>query len=177
MPYNIANNLIQNYVSCDKCGDELDLAKTKFDMHVSQKHPRQKNVTYSKVFCNILLVPGLGHMEINLMRGLMPLCKLYCLNYASKCLDFVSSKAQDYISNGLNHHLSWQVLHITMEALAQETMYEFITETPTTVHSAQTFDHWLHTSVKSKSFQLACTFVFECYSALKCFRCGVRKCN
>ena len=64
-----------------------------------------------------------------------------------------------------------------MEALAQEIMYEFVSDTTSTMHSAQTFDDWLHNSVKSKSFQLACTLVFECYAALKCFRCGVRKCN
>ena len=84
VPYHISASLIRNYVACTKCGEELDLSKMKFDNHLRLKHSRQSNVSYNHVLNNILLVPGLGHMAIDLIRALMPFYKMFFINHASK---------------------------------------------------------------------------------------------
>lgn len=105
VPYNIADSIIESLIICDICQQEIDTQKGSFDAHIESNHPGVNNATKRKIFGDILLTPGKGYMEINMIRSLFSICKLYCIQKAAYCLGFRSTKAKDYITSGANHHL------------------------------------------------------------------------
>jgi hypothetical protein len=58
------------------------------------------------------LKPGNGHIEMNLLRCIFKLLWVPCLQEFVKALGFRSDKAQDYVLNDRDHHISWQILTV-----------------------------------------------------------------
>ena len=120
----VANSLIDSIIVCDK---EIDLSKEDFALHVQLEHPGIRDrITYSKVFDCVLLAIGARHTEMNLLRAVLVLLKHIFLDQVSVLLGFQSKRAQDLISRGSNHHMSWQVFLIFYTAFALQLMYMYV---------------------------------------------------
>ena len=67
VPYHIACDIKENSLQCPKCNVEIDETNTSLAFHLSEKHGvRDKScLRGEKVFKDVLLVPGVGHMEKN----------------------------------------------------------------------------------------------------------------
>lgn len=81
------------------------------------QNPGKQDVNYVLYFNHILLVAGAGHMEINMLRALFTLCKPIILQRLVGLLGFCSKKAKDFIVNGGDHHLIWQIFQVMFHAL------------------------------------------------------------
>lgn len=177
VPYNIALGLMESLVVCEVC--EAEVERSKFESHVLKYHADLQNVAHKKVFGDLLLVPGAGHMEINMLRAFFSLCKEFCLNHAASCLGFCSKKATEYLTNGVNHHLTWQVLNIVFEAFALELVWVYVNYYVQRNEDAsvKSFVTWKINNVKSATYIFVYDLIFHFYTAFKLFRGGVRKNN
>ena len=66
VPYRIADMLIKNMIL-------FDISVTPFDVHYETNHPGVYNIGSKKLLDDILLTPGAGHTEINLLRTIFSL--------------------------------------------------------------------------------------------------------
>ena len=70
LPFLLCSKMIDNYLTCQTC-EELSKKKDAFVNHTIT-HPTD-NVNFCKKYGNILLIPGLGHIEINLTKAFFKL--------------------------------------------------------------------------------------------------------
>ncbi|XP_071138418.1 uncharacterized protein [Mytilus edulis] len=124
---------------------------------------------------NILLLPGPGHYEINMVKALFKLLWDVGLLDLAKMLGFVSIKALQACQD---HHKSWQILQIFMFATAQELLTVFCKEQvkQKSPVSAVGYYKWL-LGVQNKNYSLMSEIVFTYCLALHVFRAGVRRNN
>ena len=178
VPYGIASSLIDNTVVCNSCDKEMNIAKTPFQQHVESEHPGQ-DIEYTKVFRDIFLVPGAGHIEINLLRAIFGICKHICLDHISDRLGFRSTRAKAFISRGSNHHVTWQVFVIMYRAFALELAYEYYLDCIRNdrVPSQRDWQEWRENDVRNANYHLLYDLVHCYFMGLACFRAGVRRNN
>ena len=124
VPYGIASSIIDNTVLCSICQQEVDVSKEPFSVHAETEHPGRA-VESVKLFGDILLTPGAGHTEINILRAIFSFCKIICIDHIADRLGFRSKRAKEFISRGSNHHVTWQVFLIMFTAFALELAYEY----------------------------------------------------
>lgn len=106
VPYSIADSLIDSLVICPVCNEELDLQIHSFETHVFENNCGVDITGFKKAFGNVLLTPGAGHIEINLLRSCFAFCKHIFIEHVANILGFCSQRAKDFIVNCGNHHLS-----------------------------------------------------------------------
>lgn len=178
VPYSIADSLIDSLVVCCICKEEIDLRKQSFELHIIQSHSGIENVSYKKIFGNILLTPGAGHIEINLLRSCFSLCRHIFIEHIAQMLGFCSAKAKEFIVSCGNHHLSWQVAMIIFHAFSQEITYVYIIECFKNKEkpSLLGFLAWKR-QVKNVNVLFYYDLIFNIFLGLKCFRSGIRKNN
>ena len=95
-------------------------------LHNEYLHDSEENISSSKYFGDVLLVPGPGHIEKNFLLTIFKFTKdIFMFKLADK-LGFKSLKAKDFIVNCADHHLSWQIATIVFDAFAKELIYVYI---------------------------------------------------
>ena len=102
VPYRIANKIMTDTVKCSTCSLEFSI-NSAFEKHTADKH--QKKASAEKVFGNVLLAVGAGHMEKNLLLAVFKLSKDTFLGRLADLLGFRSVKIKEFIFNCRDHHL------------------------------------------------------------------------
>jgi hypothetical protein len=133
--------------------------------------------TVVQVFDNILLVPGAGHMEMNLVKAIFSVLRDIGLEDIVEKFGFKSKNAKDYIIKGYNHHLSWQVLYIILMSFSAELIFNYVKSKGNVNVSIADFQKWVHSDVKNPNFLMWYDLVFDWLLGLYCFRSGVRRGN
>ena len=178
VPYGIASSIIDNTVVCSVCKQELNISKRPFSEHAEAEHPGQE-VECTKLFDDVLLVPGTGHMEINLLRAVFALCKDICVDHIADLLGFRSKRAKEFITRGSNHHVTWQVFLIMYKAFAMELAYEYYADCVRRdmVPSQKEWAIWRENEVQNANYHLIYDLVHHYFMGIFCFRAGVRRNN
>jgi hypothetical protein len=117
VPYAIADKLINQCLVCEIHNEQMGC--NAIETHFEEQHPGYA-IQYDKLFHSILLVPGTGHTEINLMRALFQICRPVFMELLADKLGFCSKRAVEYIVTCRNHHLSWQIVLIVLYSFALE---------------------------------------------------------
>ena len=179
VPYNIAASLIDNVVVCNVCGAEVDTKKQPFAQHIQSNHPGQTDIGHKLLFDYILLTPGAGHIEINLLRAIFKLCKHICLWHIADRLGFKSKAAKEFVITGSNHHVTWQIFYIMFQAFARELAHEYFCECVRNgrIPSQKDWARWRDEDVRNPNYHLMYDLVFHYFMGILAFRCGVRKNN
>ena len=76
-----------------------------------------------KFFGNLILAPGLGHIEENFLLTVFKFMKNIFMPKVADKLGFKSTKAKEFAINCGDHHLSWQIAMIVFEAFAKELIH------------------------------------------------------
>jgi hypothetical protein len=179
VPYRMVDNIIKTHVVCDVCGAEVDLSKMSFVLHVETNHPGMMDIGHKLLYGHLLLVPRAGHIEKNFLLAIFKLCRYVFLEYLANCLGFRSKRAKDFALGCSNHHVAWQMLTISLEALARELLYVYVQDCqqrdiqPTT----NGFSPWREKEVFNPNFNLIHDIVFNLLLGLKCYRSGIRRNN
>ena len=127
---------------------------------------------------NLLLVPGLGHYEINLVKCAFKLMWDPVLEDLAKMLGFKSLKALTCCQKCTDHHKAWQILQITFFGTMDEILlpYVQICARANMVPSLEGFYDFADTQ-ESQNFQFLYKSVLTYLLGLLVFRCGVRRNN
>ncbi|XP_038068103.1 uncharacterized protein LOC119737671 [Patiria miniata] len=181
VPYRIANLLIKNTIMCEVCNEHIDISVTPFDAHCEIKHPGVYDIGSKKLLDDILLTPGAGHAEINLLRAIFSLTRVIFMEHIAGCLGFCSKRAKDFVIRGSNHHVTWQIFDIVLKAFALELCYTYVSqnreENENFLPTAEDFVMWKNTRVINPNFNLIYDLIFHIFLGVKCFRSGIRRNN
>lgn len=130
VPYRMALELIASLYKCNICEEEVDIIETPKVNHWKDKHPylNLEDVTYEMVFGKLLLAVGAGHMEKNLLLAVLQLGKHIFVDVVADKMGFRSVNAKHFVTNVGDHHVSWQVLMVSLEAFAKELLFTYIVE-------------------------------------------------
>ena len=177
VPYNIAVKLLDEIYVCSNCSSHIDLKEQSIEDHVNRS-PDCNDADKPKLFDSILLVPGPGHIELNILRAVFSFTRKIFMEKLADMLGFSSKAAKEFIIGCGNHHISWQILRIVIAALGAELFRVYVInckkslKTPSSVHFAQ----WKK-NVVNPNFNFYYDLVFKLLVGLKCFRCGIRQNN
>ena len=106
---------------------------------------QNETCTFHNLFHNIILLPGPGHLQLNMER-LLKLLWVPFLNKIMKLLGFRTEKAQLIVKNGIDHHQTRQILLTCLFALSKELLIPYVRDCqkirikPTNQH----YLNWVH---------------------------------
>ena len=127
---------------------------------------------------HILLEPGLGHYEINMVKALFKLLWEVALSDLANLMGYKSIKAQVHCQNASDHHKSWQILQIFLYATADELILPYIRKclSENLKPSLNNFYEWLKT-VKNSNYLFMQEAIFTYVYSVFLFRAAVRRNN
>ena len=126
IPYCIASEIIEHMRLCLLCNDIIDISITSGKNHAKEKHSYCAKVQFDYYYGNILLTPGSGHMEKNLLLALFQSCLPIFIKEVADKLGFKSKAAKEFIANCGDHHLTWQILTTVLEVFARTDFTYFV---------------------------------------------------
>ena len=128
VPYVYASELQDNLFVFNICGEEINKGDIRCEMWNTflDEHTQKCFGSFELLFGNIMFVPGPGHIELNLARLLLRFLWQPFLSHFVKCLGFRTHKARQVVLNGVDHHLSKQLLSSCFEALSKELLVPYI---------------------------------------------------
>ena len=121
----LCSKMIDNCNICPTC-QELFKKNEAFLNHV-KVHPVDDISKYRK-YGNILLLPGLGHVEINATKAIFKLLWRVVLKDLAVMLGWKSIKALTACEKCTNHHKSWQILQILFGAGTKAILKPYIVQ-------------------------------------------------
>ena len=186
VPYILASDIQDFVLNCSQCDvivdakgidkEELHSFLHEHEMECLSDIPISKRFTSN--FKNFLLLPGLGHMELNEARLLLKLLWEPLISHVSSLLGFRTPRAKQVVREGIDHHRNRQILSVCLDAISKELLVPFVRDSikndrdPT----AEFYQEWLsHVEDRSYLFYYHIT-----YSYLLSFHLlteGVRKNN
>ena len=178
LPYILGTRLIDNTYSCTNCEYECS-SELQLNEHINENHELENvDVKACKTFGRILLVPGLGHFEINYIKAIFKLLWTVIFIDLAKLLGYRSIKALASCESATNHHKSWQIFEIFLNGTSREMLTYYVKQC-LSVNQNPTVDgfyKWIAGS-KSKNMQFMFKVIFTFCLALHVYRIGVRRNN
>ena len=180
VPYNLCRRIISSYILCPFC--KLSFAGyEKGKNHVVSEHhiPEDENISFHQEFGWALLLPGPGHVEINMVRSFVELT--WDIFYREMCVlfNFRSDIALHYCKKVSDHHKGWTLCRIAHEALVAELMVPFVrnelVKDEPTITPAAFIKYTMLASDHTYSF--LCDLVLEILNSIFMYRAGVRSGN
>ena len=94
---------------------------------------------------NLLLLPGLDHMELNQSHILLKLLREPVLSHVVPLLGFRTSRAKQVVKERIDHHCSRKILEVCLEAISKElqTLYVRDCVKNNTTPNAESYQIWL----------------------------------
>ena len=126
VPYIFMHKLIESIYVCSMCQTEIDISKTSFEIHCLNCEHMNNDSDFHRLFDFIIPRPGPGHIEINMAKTLLSLLWKPFLCHFAVILGFRSSRAQDVVRTGIDHHRSRQILFTVLQALSRELVLPYI---------------------------------------------------
>ncbi len=174
VPLVLANRIIKCCFNCKECGEIL------FGTEMCKDH-RAKTLhhNFEKEFDWLHLKAGGGHIEMNMLKGLVELLWDVFWGEMVKLYNFVSEAAQKAAKKVSDFHKGWTLVRIARQAIALELITPFVRtmmsngEKQTSISPAH-FTKFLMTKVKNKTYLFISDVMFELVDSLFMYRCGVR---
>jgi hypothetical protein len=118
---------MERSVTCPACGHETKTGVHDFEKHITINHPDlQCDFQAQRTFQNLLLIPGLGHFEINMVKGLFKLAWHVLLSDMAKLMGFRTDRTLAYCQKASNHHKAWQMVLILLFGTADELLLPYV---------------------------------------------------
>jgi hypothetical protein len=174
-PYVLCLRIILSTYICNVCGvsmQGLSEINKHMDIHVDCS-----DAMYDLEFNWVMLMPGPGHLEMNMFRSLVELCWEIFWRPMVILLNFRSENAQKAQKRVNDHHKGWQLLTIARNALAKElalpfVRYQMAQEVPDL--SVVNLMRYISHQVKDPNYLLIADITFEFIDAINMYRRGVR---
>ena len=177
-PYNLCFRIISCTYRCVICANTLcgmkEVEKHLQGHMIAREH---FNDQYSLEYDWVLLQPGPGHIEMNMLKGVTDLCSEVFWKDLAHLMNFTSHKALFCCKKVSDHHKGWQVATIAREALSRELVLPFVRKQLSAGAgdiSAVQFARFLKDDVQNATFAFVADVVFEFMDAMFMYREGVR---
>ena len=173
-PFDLCRKLIDREMVCGICGDHTDTDNT--EQHHLQQHPDDE-INFHKLYDRLLLRPGHGHVEMNCCKVLFRLLWTPVLQVVTKILGFASDAAQTFIRNCGNHHVTWQIVRVTLESVSKELAVSYVRYCLTTNEeiTADGILEWISTAQNNNYVLIS--KLCDLLLAVSVMRAGVRRNN
>ena len=160
LPYTYGTRIQWNTFTCPICNSQHRTTEL-FQNHLKQHPDHNLDLDNCRTYKDLLLIPGLGHFEINALRGVFKLGWDVILKDVAHLMGFISAKAQDSIRNAYDHHKSWSLFLITLFGTFDEILLSYVSHLdderrPPSTH----FKEWL-TTVVDPSFRFLAEYTLE----------------
>ncbi|XP_062577384.1 uncharacterized protein LOC134239238 [Saccostrea cucullata] len=135
-------------------------------------------IKHSEDLQDLLILPGLGHFEINMCKALIKLVWQALGVDLAKLLGYRSPKALQACLDGNDHHKAMQFLEILLLGTGDELLYPYVKDCfeKETVPSTNGYFTWCKNVVDPNyKFIMECIFTYAL--AVYLFRAGVRRNN
>ncbi|XP_062594161.1 uncharacterized protein LOC134255654 [Saccostrea cucullata] len=178
LPYTLGCRTIDSVCRCRECEMEFTSVE-EFEKHkILFDHEKCSNINGCLKYLDIIMVPGLGHFEMNMLKAAFRLLWDVILVDLAVILGFHSPKALASCMTATDHHKSWQIFQIFLHAMAEELLLLYAreelkrNERPT----GEGFYKWTK-HVKNPNYKFMVDAVFTLCLSLHVFRAGVRRNN
>ena len=173
-PYVLCSRIILSTYVCSSCGENVK--KDAFSVHILG---HEKNVACElyREFDWVLLIPGPGHIEMNMVKSYVELTWDIFWKSLVQLLNFKSENALKAAKKVSDHHKGWQLCTIAREALVKELLTPWVRmqlNSPTPDLSPGTFLKFVMTDVKDQTYAMTADLVFELLDAIFMYREGIR---
>ena len=182
-PLNLCMRVILSTYSCNTCS-EVVTGFGKIETHMKANHGID---IYEQPDCAdlefdwVLMCPGPGHIEMNMLHTLVELC--WSLFWESMCRDFNfrsenALKGQRRVSD---HHKGWELLRIANMAMIKELVVPYVrSELSSDAEPKITPDGFMKfvmTQEEDATYALVADIVIQIFSAIFMYRKGIRDNN
>ncbi|XP_062592407.1 uncharacterized protein LOC134253831 [Saccostrea cucullata] len=179
LPYTLGSRLIESSFLCPTCHREF-LDAQGFQKHQEDsEHATNARLEDCKKFKNVLLIPGLGHYEINMVKCIFGFLWKVAFEDLGKMLGFKSATALASLRACADHHKSWQTLQIFLHAMSEELITPYVRHCKSdNLHpSLAGYYGWLQSSQPTALYEFMREVVFTYCLSIHVFRAGVRRNN
>ena len=175
VPYNLCRRLVASTHICHTCNMSFNGMDSLVD-HSNKHHDGV--ATGSREFDWVVLQPGAGNIEINMVKGVVELGWDINWKELAIILNFKSETALQCAKKVSDHHKGWTMCRIARLAITRELMVSYVREQlvnsgPISVSGFLKFT--MH--AKDPNYSFMADFVLEILDAVFMFRCGQRCCN
>lgn len=113
LPYYIGQEIIRKFVKCSICADVISDDET--NHHYASEHAQPSPaVQLERKYQNILLRPGAGHYEMNLLKSIFNMWFPLFIEPVAEKMGFKTAKAKMYCKKSADHHKSWEMLEVIL---------------------------------------------------------------
>ena len=176
IPYNLCSRIIKTMHVCSKCDLAIDGLEACAE-HANESHQNEE-VTFSQEFDWVILRPGSGHIEMNMVKGIVELGWDIFWKQMVIGLNFRSEAAQKSAKKVSDHHKGWTMCRIARQALTQELILPFVRDELSNNGgepdlSVEKFMKYIM-KAQDPNYTFMCDYVFELLDAIFLYRAGVR---
>ena len=176
LPFNLCRRVISSTFLCPLCKESFN-GKDEFMSHTENTHQMsQENVTLQKEFSWVLLQPGPGHVEINMVKGFVELTWDVFWKNMVMLFNFRSETALKYAKKVSDHHKGWTLCRIAREAIAAQLILPFVRDELKKQNpdfKASAFLKYTF-NAENPNYVFMCDMAFEILDAVFMYRVGVR---
>jgi len=122
--FSLYSKMIKHYFICHHCNESFT-KKVQFQHHIHQEN-HDIDIEKCNKYKNILLIPGMGHIDINNTKALFKLMWQPCIKNLAILLGWKSPKALTLCEHCTDHHKAMQILDILFESLTSELLKAFV---------------------------------------------------
>ena len=119
LPYSLIQRMCRCTFRCSVCSEILT------DRPKCEKH-QHANCTFSKEFDWVLLVPGGGHIQMNMLKAIVDILWPVCWKEMVGLFNFRSEIALQSARKVSDHHKGWTMLRIFRNAVCDELLVPFV---------------------------------------------------
>lgn len=178
LPYVIGHRLLGRFFKCGECQVHLN-GKKECAHHTEEAH---KNAApdYRLEFEWVLLQPGPGHIEMNMLRSYVKLNWEVFWEELTEVFNFKSDAAKKSAYKVNDHHKGWTLARIAREAAAKELVLPFVRTEMAQDHSdfsSDAFLKYVMTTTVNPNYAYMIDAVFDLLDCIFLYRAGTRASN
>ncbi len=179
IPYTLCHRIQYAAHLCPKCDTTL-LGHEECAKHNNTSHPNE-NIQFVQEFDWAILQPGSGHIEMNMVKGIVELGWDVFWKDLAICMNFRSETALLFCKKVSDHHKGWTLCRIAREAITKELILPYVRQelgkddSPLKsgkVSVAEFLKFVMNATDPNYSF--LADFTFEFLDAIFAYRAGVR---
>ena len=178
LPYHLCSQIIERYVICSTCHHTCN-GMDEMERHAVSQHSGVNLVSCHQEFSWVLLQPGPGHIEMNMLKGFVKLMWDVYWEDMVEVFNFKSENAKKSAKSVSDHHKGFTLARISRESVARELVTPYVrqelADNPNHPNlSVAGFFKFCMTCVKNPNFAFLFNTHVELLDAIFGYRAGLR---
>ncbi len=174
VPYDLSSRILRCCFRCIQCNKLLYGTK----MCTEHKHI-ENHTNFEEEFKWLLLKPGPGHIEMNMLKALVELLWEVFWKEMVKIFNFTSEAALKSAKKVGDHHKGMTLARIARKAITLELLVPYVrmclsSSDNTSNMSPAHFLKFVMSQVKNKTYLFMADITFELMDAMFLYHCGIR---